>query len=163
MVQTIEGHLSAEGHSYGIVVSRFNGLVTKRLLESAIDCLVRHGANEKNITVVYCPGSFEIPQVAFQLTNFEKFDAIVCLGCIIRGESPHFDYIASEVTRGISDVSRHTGVPIAFGVLTTENLEQALERAGAKAGNKGWDTALSAIELVNITRQLSGGKKRSKH
>ncbi|MCZ6776770.1 MAG: 6,7-dimethyl-8-ribityllumazine synthase [Ignavibacteria bacterium] len=163
MVQTIEGQLSAEGHSYGIVVSRFNSLVTKHLLEGAIDCLVRHGANEKNITVVYCPGSFEIPQVAHQLASSSKFDAIMCLGCIIRGESPHFDYIASEVTKGAGDVSRQTGVPIAFGVLTTESLEQALERAGAKAGNKGWDAALTAIELGDVTRQLSGGKKRARH
>jgi 6,7-dimethyl-8-ribityllumazine synthase len=163
MFQKIEGMLSAEGHSYGIVVSRFNSLVTKSLLEGALDCLLRHGANEKDLTVVYCPGSFEIPQVASRLAQSGKFDGVLCLGCIIRGETPHFDYIASEVTKGIGAVALETSVPIAYGVLTTENLEQALERAGAKAGNKGWDTALTAIELVNTFKQLSGrsGGKRS--
>lgn len=161
MFQKIEGMLSAEGHSYGIVVSRFNSLVTNPLLDGAIDCLTRHGASEKNITVVYCPGSFEIPQVASQLAKSGKYDGVVCLGCVIRGETPHFDYIASEVTKGVGSVALETGVPIAFGVLTTENLEQALERAGAKAGNKGWDAALTAMELVNTFKQLSGGKKRS--
>ena len=161
MFQTIEGMLSAEGHSYGIIVSRFNSLVTKQLLDGAIDCLVRHGAEKKNITVVYSPGSFEIPQLAAQVAKSGKYDGVLCLGCVIRGETPHFDYIASEVTKGIASVALGTGVPITFGVLTTENLEQALERAGAKAGNKGWDAAITAIELVNTFKQLSGGKKRS--
>jgi len=159
MFQKIEGMLSAESHAYGIVVSRFNSLVTSHLLDGAIDCLTRHGASDKNITVVYCPGSFEIPQVASHMAKSGKFDAILCLGCVIRGETPHFDFIASEVTKGIGSIALETGVPIGFGVLTTENLEQALERAGAKAGNKGWDAALTVIELVNTYKQISGGKR----
>ncbi len=161
MFQKIEGMLSAEGHAYGIVVSRFNNLVTSHLLNGAVDCLLRHGSTEKNITVVYCPGSFEIPQVTSHMARSGKFDAILCLGCVIRGETPHFDYIAAEVTKGIGNIALETGVPIGFGVLTTENLEQALERAGAKAGNKGWDAALTVIELVNTYKQISGGRKRS--
>jgi 6,7-dimethyl-8-ribityllumazine synthase len=161
MVQKIKGMLSAEGFSYAIVVSRFNNLVSNQLLDGAVDCLERHGAIEKNITVVYCPGAFEIPQVALRLAKSGTFDALICLGCVIRGETPHFEYIASEVTKGIGSVALETGVPVAFGVLTTENLEQALERAGSKAGNKGWDAALTAIELTNVFKQLSGGRKRS--
>ena len=162
MLQKIEGMLSAEGHSYGIVVSRFNSLVTSHLLDGALDCLKRHGADEKNITVVYCPGAFEIPQLIAQLARKGSYDALIALGCVIRGETPHFDYIASEVTKGIGSVALETEVPVAFGVLTTENLQQALERAGSKAGNKGWDAALTAIELANTFTQLSGGRKRSK-
>lgn len=160
MANVIEGNLSAEGHSYGIIVSRFNNLITKHLLEGATDCLIRHGAKDANITVVHCPGSFEIPQVAMQLAKSAKYDALICLGCIIRGETPHFEYVASEATKGVGQVALQFGVPVAFGILTTENLAQALERAGAKAGNKGWDAAMTAIELVNTFKQLSGGKKR---
>ncbi len=159
--QKIEGALSAEGKTFGIVVSRFNSLVTGQLLEGALDCLRRHGAQDKDITVVYCPGSFELPQVAARLARTGKMDALVCLGCVIRGETPHFDYIAAEVTKGLAGIALETGMPVAFGVLTTDSLEQALERAGAKAGNKGWDAALSAIELVNTFTQLTEGKKRS--
>jgi 6,7-dimethyl-8-ribityllumazine synthase len=158
MKKTMEGQLSAAGFSFGIVVSRFNKLVTNSLLEGAKDCLLRHGAQENDITVVYCPGSFEIPQVALQMANGGKFDGLICLGCIIRGETPHFDHIAASVTRGIGHVALESGVPTSFGVLTTENLDQALERAGSKAGNKGWDAALSAIELVQIAKQLSARK-----
>lgn len=158
-MKKIEGMLSATGHSYGIVVSRYNSLVTKHLLDGAVDCLLRHGAGENSITVVYSPGSFEIPQVALRLASAGSVDAIICLGCVIRGETPHFDYIASEVAKGVAHVGLQTGIPIAFGVLTTETLEQALERAGAKSGNKGWDAAMTAIELVNVSRQLSGRKK----
>lgn len=161
-MRTIEGQLTASGYSFGIVVSRFNGLVTRQLLEGALDCLRRHGANENSITVVYSPGSFELPQLAIRLARGNSVDGIICLGCVIRGETPHFDYIASEVTKGVAEVAMQTGIPISFGVLTTENLSQALERAGAKAGNKGWDAALSAIELVNVSEQLSGGKKSPK-
>lgn len=163
MVQIIEGQLTAGGHSFGIVVSRFNGLVTNQLLAGALDCLKRHGAGESNIVVVYCPGAFEIPQVALQLANGRKVDAIICLGCIIRGETPHFEYIARAVTDGLSRAALETAMPLAFGVLTTETLEQALERAGAKAGNKGWDAALTALELVNIRNQLSEGRKRPRN
>jgi 6,7-dimethyl-8-ribityllumazine synthase len=161
-VRIIEGQLSASGRSYGIVVSRFNSIVTKQLLEGALDCLKRHGANEKDITIVYSPGAFEIPQVALRLAGSNSVDGIICLGCVIRGETPHFDYIASEVAKGIAAIAHQTSIPVAFGVLTTENLAQALERAGAKAGNKGWDAALSAIEMVNISEQLSGGRKNPK-
>lgn len=161
MATIIEGKLSAEGYSYGIVVSRFNSLVTRQLLDGTLDCLKRHGADERNLTIVHCPGSFEIPQVALHLARTGKFDALICLGCVIRGETPHFDYIASEVSKGISQIGLETGVPVAFGVLTTDTLEQALERAGAKAGNKGWDAALTAIELINVSRQISTGRKKS--
>jgi 6,7-dimethyl-8-ribityllumazine synthase len=163
MVQSIEGQLSAEGCSFGIVVSRFNSLVTTQLLSGALDCLTRHGAKDSNITIVRCPGSFEIPQIASQLAHSGNVDAVICLGCIVRGETPHFDYIASEVARGINQVALDAGKPVAFGVLTTETLEQALERAGAKAGNKGWDAAMSAIELIQLHKQLSEGRKRSKN
>lgn len=159
MVKTLDGMLSADNRSFGIVASRFNGLVTRQLLDGALDCLRRHGANDDRITVVYCPGSFEIPQVALPLARSGKVDAIICLGCVIRGETPHFDYIASEVTKGIGQVALDTGIPVTFGVLTADTLEQALERAGAKAGNKGWDAAQSAIELTNVIHQISGGKR----
>lgn len=160
MSKHIEGTLAAGGHSYGIVVSRFNSLVTEQLLSGAMDCLVRHGASDSDITVVRCPGSFEIPQVAARLARSGRYSAVICLGCVIRGETPHFDYIASEVTKGIGSIALETGVPIAFGVLTTDNLQQALERAGAKAGNKGWDAASTAIELVNTFSQLGEGRTR---
>lgn len=163
MINTVEGHLSAAGLSIGIVASRFNNLVTTQLLNGAVDCLVRHGASEKDITVVHCPGAFEIPQIALQMASSGKYDAIICLGCVIRGETPHFDFIAAEVAKGTSHVALHTGVPTVFGVLTTDNLSQALERAGGKSGNKGWEAGLTAIELTHITIKLSEGKKRSKH
>jgi 6,7-dimethyl-8-ribityllumazine synthase len=155
-MNVVEGKLSAEGLSFGIVVSRFNGLITRSLLDGALDCLTRHGARESDITVVHCPGSFEIPLVALQLARSDRHDGIICLGCIIRGETPHFEHIAASVTRGVGHAALESGIPMAFGVLTTENLEQALERAGSKAGNKGWDAALSAIELVQIRKQLAG-------
>lgn len=161
-MHTLEGKLSAAGRSFGIVVSRYNSLVTKHLLDGAIDCLLRHGASDRDITVVYSPGSFEIPQIALRLASKKAVDAIVCLGCVIRGETPHFDYIASEVAKGVAQVGLQTGVPTAFGVLTTETLEQALERAGAKEGNKGWDAAMTAIELIDVSQQLSGGGKGRK-
>lgn len=162
MAHSVHGTLIAQGHTFGIVVSRFNSIVTKHLLDGALDCLQRHGADDNAITVVYCPGSFEIPQVAQQLAASGNYDGVVCLGCVIRGETPHFDYIASEVTRSIGHIALNTGVPVAYGILTTENLEQALERAGAKGGNRGWDAALTAIELVNLSKQLTAGRKRSR-
>ncbi len=159
MPRIIEGTFSGEGRRFAIVVSRFNSLVTRQLLDGAEDCLVRHGTDEKNITIVWCPGSFEIPQVALQLARKGSVDAIICVGCVIRGETPHFDYVASEAAKGVAQVAMETGVPVAFGILTTETLEQALERAGAKAGNKGWDAAMTALELASVSRQLSAGKK----
>ena len=158
-MKTLEGMLSARGRSFGIVVSRFNSLVTDQLLQGALDCLVRHGADAGAITVARCPGAFEIPLVAQQLAASARVDAVICLGCVIRGETPHFDYIAGEVAKGVGQVALQAGIPVTFGVLTTDNLAQALERAGAKGGNKGWDAALTAIELADLTRQLTEGKK----
>lgn len=153
-MKTIQGTLSATGRTFGIVISRFNSLVTTQLLNGAVDCLLRHGGTEDALTVIYVPGAFELPQAALQLAHSGRVDAIICLGCVIRGATPHFDYIAGEVTRGIGTVALQTGVPMTFGVLTTDSLEQALERAGAKAGNKGWDAAMSAMELLHVFSQL---------
>ncbi|HEY6190783.1 MAG TPA: 6,7-dimethyl-8-ribityllumazine synthase [Bacteroidota bacterium] len=154
-----EGTLSASPYSFAIVASRFNEFITTRLLDAALDCLRRHGAREKSIEVVYCPGAFEIPRIAAKLAKSGKFDAVICLGCIIRGETPHFEYIAYAVTGGIARAAMETGLPIVFGVLTTDSLEQAVERAGAKGGNKGWDAALAAIELADLQKKISGKKK----
>jgi 6,7-dimethyl-8-ribityllumazine synthase len=155
----IEGHLSAESLNVGIVVSRFNEFITRRLLDGAVDCLRRHGASENSIDVVYCPGAFEIPQVAQRLAQSGKYDAVICLGCIIRGETPHFEYVANAASTGIARVAVHAVIPVVFGVLTTDNLEQAIERAGSKGGNKGWEAALAAIELANLWKKLSSKKK----
>jgi 6,7-dimethyl-8-ribityllumazine synthase len=159
MAHILEGQISAEGSRFGIVISRFNSLVTSQLLQGATDCLLRHGGSDDAITVVYVPGSFEIPQAALRLVQSGTVDAVLCLGCVIRGDTPHFDYIAGEVSRGVGTVALQTGIPIAFGVLTTETLEQALERAGAKAGNKGWDAAMSAMELLQVIGKI-GTKRR---
>ena len=153
-MHVVQGQLTAEGRTFGIVVSRFNSLVTSQLLTGAVDCVTRHGGTDAEITVVYVPGSFEIPQAALQMAASGRFDALICLGCVIRGETAHFEYIASEVTRGLGQIALQTGVPVGFGIVTAENLEQALERAGAKAGNKGWDAALSAMELLQVQSQL---------
>jgi 6,7-dimethyl-8-ribityllumazine synthase len=161
-MRTIQGTITAEGSSFTLVVSRFNGLVTQQLVNGAVDCLLRHGASEDAITLVYVPGSFELPQAALQVARAGNADAVICLGCVIRGDTPHFEYIASGVARDLGSVALQTGVPLTFGVLTTENLEQALERAGAKAGNKGWDAALSAMELLNVSTQLHNTKKRAR-
>lgn len=152
MVKIIEGKLDASKLTIGIIVSRFNELVSKGLLDGAVDCLKRHGAKEGNITVVWAPGAFEIPLIAKMVAK--KFDAVICLGAVIRGGTPHFEYVASEAAKGISKVSLDTGVPIVFGILTTDNLEQALERAGTKAGNRGFSAAMSAIELANLSEVL---------
>lgn len=154
IMRIIQGQLSAEGSSFGIIVSRFNSLVTSQLLNGTLDCLTRHGASDAAITVVYVPGSFEISQAALHMAASGRFDALICLGCVIRGDTPHFEYIASEVTRGLGHIALQTGVPVGFGILTTDSLEQALERAGAKAGNKGWDAAMSAMELLQVKAQL---------
>lgn len=153
-MNTIEGKLSAKGLKFAVVASRFNDLITKELLSGAVDCIARHEGNENDITVAWTPGSFEIPLVAQKLANTKNYDAVICLGAVIRGDTPHFDYVAAEVTKGIASVGLNTGVPIIFGVLTTNSIEQALERAGTKAGNKGWDAALSAIESVNLLKQI---------
>ncbi len=153
-IQNIEGSLSAQGIRFGLVVSRFNDFIGQKLVEGAVDCIVRHGGSADQITVIRCPGAFELPSVSRKAALSGKFDAIVTLGAIIRGSTPHFDVIAAEATKGIAQVGMETMIPVSFGVLTTENLEQAIERAGTKAGNKGFDAAMAAIEMVNLFRQL---------
>ncbi len=154
MPKFIEGNLDAKGLTFGIVVSRFNSFICERLLEGAIDALIRHGASETDITVARIPGAFEIPLAARIMAASQKFDAVICLGAVIRGSTPHFDYVASEVSKGIASVSLESGLPIAFGVLTTDTIEQAVERAGTKAGNKGFEAAVTAIETVNVIKAL---------
>jgi 6,7-dimethyl-8-ribityllumazine synthase len=153
--KTVVGKLNADGLRFGIVVSRFNEFITDRLLRSAYDGLVRSGANEKHIEIVRVPGSFEIPSAARTLAETKKYDAIICLGCLIRGDTAHYDVIVNEVTRGIGQSAQETGVPHAFGVLTCENLEQAIDRAGLKMGNKGFEAAMAAIEMANLKRAIS--------
>jgi 6,7-dimethyl-8-ribityllumazine synthase len=152
---TLEGKLNAQGLRFAIVVSRFNEFITGRLLSGALDSLIRHGADDSNITVAWVPGTFEIPIVAQKFAASGRFDAVVCLGALIRGATPHFDYLAAEVTKGIAQIGLQTGVPTVFGVITTDNIEQAVERAGTKSGNKGFDAATTAIEMANLLRQLA--------
>jgi len=152
--KVLEGQLTARGLKFAIVVSRFNSLVTQRLLDGALDALRRHEADENAITIAWTPGSFELPLVAQRLAKTGKFDAVICLGCIIRGDTPHFEYVASETAKGIAQVMLDTGVPVVFGVVTADNLEQALERAGAKAGNRGFDAAMTAMEMANLLRRI---------
>ncbi|SRR3989339_377270 len=154
MIKIVEANLDASEGKFGIVVSRFNDMVSKGLLNGALDCLKRHGAKDTSMTVVWCPGSFEVPLVAKRLAESKKYDAIICLGAVIRGATSHFEYVASEVAKGIANVSLDMGIPIIFGILTTDTLEQALERAGAKPGNKGFTAALSAIEMVNLGKEF---------
>lgn len=154
MANVIEGKLDARGMKFGIIVSRFNSCVTEKLLEGAIDALKSHGGVEKNIDIVRVPGSFEIPLLAHRLASSGKYDALVCLGAVIRGDTPHFEYIAEEVTRGIGNAILEHRVPISFGVLTTNNVEQALERAGTKTANKGYEAALTAIEMASLNREI---------
>ncbi len=151
---TIEGKLDASGLKFAIVVARFNSFITERLLDGAIDGLVRHGAKEEEIDVVRVPGSWELPLAVSEVAKNGKYNAILCLGAVIRGDTPHFDYVAGEATKGVSQVSMQTGVPIAFGVLTTNTVEQAVDRAGAKQGNKGFDAAMTAIEMANVLKRL---------
>ena len=154
MPRIIEGKLVAKGMKFGIVASRFNDFICGRLIDGAIDALTRAGADEKDIQVYKVPGAFELPATAKRLAKTAKFDAIICLGAVIRGATPHFEYISAEVTKGIASVGLEAEIPVAFGVLTTDTIEQAIERAGAKAGNKGWDAAMSAIEMVDLFRKL---------
>jgi 6,7-dimethyl-8-ribityllumazine synthase len=155
MPRFVEAQLSATDLDFTIVVSRFNDLITARLLDGALDALIRHGASDARITVYRVPGSFEIPLLARKLADSGRGgDAIICLGALIRGATPHFDYIAAEASKGIAGTALESGIPVSFGVLTTDTLEQALERAGSKAGNKGWEAAVSAIEMANLYRQL---------
>jgi len=157
MMKHLEGKLTAKGLKFGIVLSRFNNFVAERLLEGALDALRRSGAEEGDITVVRVPGSFEIPLAAKKLAKTARYDGVICLGCVIRGATPHYAYIATEVTKGIASVSLESEVPVAFGVLTTDTIEQAIERAGTKMGNKGFDAAMSAIEMANLMRELGKG------
>ncbi|MBN2091929.1 6,7-dimethyl-8-ribityllumazine synthase [candidate division KSB1 bacterium] len=154
MPEIIQGHLDAKGRSFGIVVSRFNEFISSKLLEGALDCLYRHGADEKKIDIVWVPGSFEIPMAANKLAISGKYNAVICLGTLIRGATPHFEYIAAEATKGIASVAIQTQLPVTYGVITCDSLEQAIERAGTKSGNKGWDAALSAIEMADLFTKL---------
>ncbi len=153
-MKIFEGKLDGSGLKFAIVVSRFNNFITKALLEGALDALKRHNTDEKNIEVFWTPGAFEIPLIAKKIAESKKYDAIICLAAIIRGGTPHFDYIASETSKGIATAMLQTGVPISFGVLTTDTIEQAIERAGTKMGNKGFDAALGAIEMVNLYKEI---------
>ncbi|MBU0709381.1 MAG: 6,7-dimethyl-8-ribityllumazine synthase [Candidatus Omnitrophica bacterium] len=150
MVKTLEGNLIAKGRKFGIIASRFNESITKELIAGCIDTLVRHGVEENDLVVTWVPGAFEIPLIAQKLAKSRTYDAVICLGTVIRGSTPHFDYIASEVAKGIAKVSQDTGIPVVFGVITADTIEQAIERAGSKQGNKGRDAALSAIEMANL-------------
>lgn len=150
MARVVEGALQATGMRFGIVVSRFNDFINRRLLDGALDALARHGAEEGMITVARVPGSFEIPLMAKKLAASGKYDAIICLGAVIRGATPHFEYVSAEVTKGIAQVALDSGLPVSFGILTTDTIEQAIERAGTKAGNKGSDVAIAALEMINL-------------
>jgi 6,7-dimethyl-8-ribityllumazine synthase len=154
MPRTIEGKLVAKGMKFGIVASRFNDFISGRLIDGAVDALTRAGADEKDIQIYKVPGAFELPLMAKKLAKTERFDAVICLGAVIRGATPHFEYISAEVTKGIASVGLETEIPVSFGVLTTDTIEQAIERAGTKAGNKGWDAAMSAIEMVDLFKKL---------
>lgn len=150
----VQGMFAGSGKKFGIVAGRFNELITSKLVGGALDCLERHGVSQKDITMCWVPGSFEIPVAAQRMARSKKYDAIICLGTVIRGSTPHFDYVAAEVSKGIAKVSLDESLPVIFGVLTTDTIEQAVERAGTKAGNKGWDAALSALEMADLFTKL---------
>ena len=156
MPKTYEGQLTAHGLKFGIVASRFNEFITSKMLDGALDALRRHGGDDKVIEVAWVPGSFEIPLAALKMAQSGKYDAVICIGAVIRGATPHFDYIAAEVTKGIAQVGMSTGVPTIYGVITTDTIEQAIERAGTKAGNKGFQAAETAIEMANLVRGFAG-------
>lgn len=154
MPKTLQGKIVGKGKRFGIVVSRFNEFISSKLLEGALDCLQRHEVDMDQVDIAWVPGSFEIPLTALRMASSNKYDAVVCLGAVIRGATPHFEYIAAEVTKGIAQVNLQTGVPTIYGVITADTLEQAIERAGTKAGNKGWDAAMSAMEMANLFENL---------
>jgi 6,7-dimethyl-8-ribityllumazine synthase len=158
MAKTLEGKLIAKGLKFGMVLSRFNNFIAERLLEGALDALKRSGAEEEDCAVARVPGAFEIPLAAKKMAKSGRYDAIICLGCVIRGATPHFEYIATEVTKGIAHLSLENEIPISFGVLITDTIEQAIERAGTKVGNKGFDAAMSAIEMANLMKEIGKGK-----
>ncbi|OHD67516.1 MAG: 6,7-dimethyl-8-ribityllumazine synthase [Spirochaetes bacterium RBG_16_49_21] len=153
-MKLLEGKIDATGLKIAVVVSRFNEFITNKLLSGALDCLKRHNADEGNITIAWVPGSFEIPAVAKIIASSNKYDAVLCLGAVIRGATPHFDYVASEVSKGIASLGLSSKIPVIYGVLTTDTIEQAIERAGAKSGNKGFDAAMSAIEMANLYKRI---------
>lgn len=154
MVKVYEGHLISENIKYGIVAGRFNEFIVSKLVSGALDALKRHGAADEDVEIAWVPGAFEIPLAAQKMAESGKYDAVITLGAVIRGSTPHFDYVAGEVTKGVAAIGLKTGVPIVFGVLTTDSIEQAIERAGTKAGNKGWEAAATAIEMANLFKQL---------
>ena len=150
----MNGKLNGEGMHFALVVGRFNSMISERLLEGALDCFERHGGQRENLTVVRVPGSFEIPLTALKLSKSGKYDGVICLGAVIRGSTPHFDYVAAEAAKGVAQASFNSGLPVIFGVLTTDSIEQAIERAGTKAGNKGWDAMMTAIEMADLFKQI---------
>ena len=154
MPKTFEGKIIGKDRKFGIVVSRFNEFISSKLLAGALDCFQRHEVNEQHVEIAWVPGSFEIPLTALKMAASKKYDAVICLGAVIRGATPHFEYIAAEVTKGIAQVNLQTGVPTIYGVITADTLEQAIERAGTKAGNKGWDAAMSAMEMVDLLKAI---------
>ncbi|MNW25721.1 6,7-dimethyl-8-ribityllumazine synthase [compost metagenome] len=154
MAHYFEGHLVSKGLKYGIVVGRFNEFITSKLLSGALDALNRHGVADEEVDVAWVPGAFEIPLIAQKMAESGKYDAVITLGTVIRGSTTHYDYVCNEVAKGVSAINLKTGVPVIFGLVTTENIEQAVERAGTKAGNKGWDSAVAAIEMANLSKQL---------
>ncbi len=154
MVKTIEGNLIAKGKKFGIIASRFNDFITKELVSGCLDTLTRHGANNEDLSITWVPGAFEVPLLAQRLARAKSFDALICLGTVIRGSTPHFEYIAQEAAKGIAKVSLDTGLPVIFGIITADTIEQAVERAGTKEGNKGKDAAMSAIEMANLLAQI---------
>lgn len=154
MTKVFEGHLLGQGLRFGLVVGRFNEFITNKLLSGAMDALKRHGVEDGDIEIAWVPGAFEVPLVARKMVSLERYDAVICLGAVIRGATPHFDYVAAEVSKGIAKVGLDSGVPTIFGVITADTIEQAIERAGTKAGNKGWDAAVTAIEMANLMRGI---------
>lgn len=154
MANILEGKLLGEGKKFAIIVSRFNDFITSRLLDGAVDALVRCGANEADIVIIKVPGAFEIPLVAKKMARTSGYDGVICLGAVIRGATPHFDYVSAEVSKGVAQVSLESDIPVIFGILTTDTIEQAIERAGAKSGNKGWSAAMSAVEMANLVQEI---------
>ncbi|MCD6257784.1 6,7-dimethyl-8-ribityllumazine synthase [Candidatus Aerophobetes bacterium] len=155
-MKVYKGKITAEGFKFGIVVSRYNEFITNKLLEGALDALKRHGAKEENIEIAWVPGSFEIPAVASKMLNQKKFNAIICLGAVLRGATPHYELVSGQVARAISTLATQAGVPVIFGIVTADTLEQAIERAGTKLGNRGWDAAISAMEMIDLYSQIKG-------
>ncbi len=156
MPKVYEGHLLGQGLKFGLIAGRFNEFITNKLLSGALDALKRHGVADGDTEVAWVPGAFEIPLVASKMASSKKYDAVICLGAVIRGATPHFDYVSSEVTKGVAKVGLDSGIPTIFGVITADTIEQAIERAGAKAGNKGWDAAVTALEMANLLRNIAG-------